>query len=271
MAPRALLSLLLFSPFSAVDAFASTSHSPAKSVLNIKSRPPLGQQHDNDIVTFSRCSTTLAMSSKNEIEGTDRFVACLPYLLPLMDGDRYGKIYLCRPATPWRGGLAPPRPLQTPLLHDSIWTIPGLSWVFLFIQKSQHSQRNSIQYSTSADFGYCLDFSVLVGTTALCHAEGVGRIGIQFCLLCPGGSCGIFTLFQPHWKTPESNSSHLGSQRNANLLKQQDCVLCFFCRDQFLIMEQEVEVNAYIGQSSTKEPIRDLLEMQTSHSNLKNI
>lgn len=31
------------------------------------------------------------MWSDDEIEGPDRFKACVPYILPLMDGDRYGK------------------------------------------------------------------------------------------------------------------------------------------------------------------------------------
>eukprot|EP00592_Proboscia_alata_P005378 CAMPEP_0194372850 /NCGR_PEP_ID=MMETSP0174-20130528/21244_1 /TAXON_ID=216777 /ORGANISM="Proboscia alata, Strain PI-D3" /LENGTH=221 /DNA_ID=CAMNT_0039151587 /DNA_START=167 /DNA_END=832 /DNA_ORIENTATION=+ len=33
----------------------------------------------------------LHMSNKSEIEGTDRVLSCLPYLIPLLDGERYGK------------------------------------------------------------------------------------------------------------------------------------------------------------------------------------
>ncbi|OEU18898.1 hypothetical protein FRACYDRAFT_237180 [Fragilariopsis cylindrus CCMP1102] len=33
----------------------------------------------------------LHMSNNSEIEGTDRVLSCLPYLIPLLDGDRYGK------------------------------------------------------------------------------------------------------------------------------------------------------------------------------------
>jgi len=33
----------------------------------------------------------LHMSNNSEIEGTDRVLSCFPYLIPLLDGDRYGK------------------------------------------------------------------------------------------------------------------------------------------------------------------------------------
>jgi len=40
----------------------------------------------------STSSTSLFMGNDDEIEGTDRILSCLPYLLPLMDGDRYGRL-----------------------------------------------------------------------------------------------------------------------------------------------------------------------------------
>ena len=35
--------------------------------------------------------TNLPMSSNSEIEGPDRVLSCLPYLIPLLDGERYGR------------------------------------------------------------------------------------------------------------------------------------------------------------------------------------
>jgi hypothetical protein len=45
-----------------------------------------------------KSSTSLSMRGRNsnEIEGADRILACLPYLLPLLDGDKFGRYIYAR-------------------------------------------------------------------------------------------------------------------------------------------------------------------------------
>ena len=95
MAPYKLfLSLTAALAFSSpVDAFI---HSPAT-----RSRTALPTSDDISIVqrspvahhanTRSRSSPSILSMARNEVQGNDRFISCLPYLLPLMDGDRYGR------------------------------------------------------------------------------------------------------------------------------------------------------------------------------------
>ena len=40
--------------------------------------------HGNDIIITRRSSTNLHMA-RNDIEGTDRVLACLPYIIPLLE------------------------------------------------------------------------------------------------------------------------------------------------------------------------------------------
>ena len=41
--------------------------------------------HGNDINIITRSSTNLHMARNNDIEGTDRVLACLPYIIPLLE------------------------------------------------------------------------------------------------------------------------------------------------------------------------------------------
>lgn len=61
----------------------STSISPRAIIIqtNTSARKSSNKNH----------SHSLHMANNNEIEGTDRVLSCLPYLIPLLDGDRYGR------------------------------------------------------------------------------------------------------------------------------------------------------------------------------------
>ena len=59
-----------------------------------KVRPPTSRvvatiqainNHGNDINIITRSSTNLHMARNNDIEGTDRVLACLPYIIPLLE------------------------------------------------------------------------------------------------------------------------------------------------------------------------------------------
>mmetsp|Transcript_20645 Transcript_20645/g.43089 ORF Transcript_20645/g.43089 Transcript_20645/m.43089 type:complete len:226 (+) Transcript_20645:33-710(+) len=45
----------------------------------------------NNAITRINVPTRLNNNNNSEIDGTDRVLSCLPYLIPLLDGDRYGR------------------------------------------------------------------------------------------------------------------------------------------------------------------------------------
>jgi len=62
--------------------------------LKVHATPRLIQSFHSPAASYQQSTSTSLLMRNNgdEIEGTDRILACLPYLLPLMDGDRYGKL-----------------------------------------------------------------------------------------------------------------------------------------------------------------------------------
>lgn len=77
-----------------VDAFAPMTPPKLGGTAPFLSRKvlPLCQK------TLPRVSTfpSLCMKGRSEIEGTDRIVSCLPYLLPVLDGDKFGRYIYAR-------------------------------------------------------------------------------------------------------------------------------------------------------------------------------
>jgi len=82
---RLVAGLLLFDGTSAFVASQNGSSFVVKSSDHVR-RPP--NKHGNKSTSSSALSGM--WSQDEEIEGSDRIKACIPYLLPLMDGDTFG-------------------------------------------------------------------------------------------------------------------------------------------------------------------------------------
>lgn len=87
---------------SLVDAFCppspsrcSTATKHFKARMNTQTLVPSPSYYS--VSTGTGTSTSLSMA--NEVVGKDRILACLPYLLPLLEGDRYGR-YIFRAFPP---------------------------------------------------------------------------------------------------------------------------------------------------------------------------
>jgi hypothetical protein len=91
-----LLFSLLLSSTDNVQAFVRTLHIASSSSSGIRCRLETTTMPSKmaaaTVSPLSHPITTLKgmWSQNDEIEGTDRLKACIPYLLPLMDGDHFG-------------------------------------------------------------------------------------------------------------------------------------------------------------------------------------
>jgi hypothetical protein len=98
-----VFSLVAFS-FLCSSALAFLPSCPRRSFTAASPRPfnPLTPSGDLRTHGASSCSTSLGMgmwSQDDELRGSDRLKACVPYLLPLIDGDQFARyIYLRVPA-----------------------------------------------------------------------------------------------------------------------------------------------------------------------------
>lgn len=70
----------------AISSITNTRGTPITGAITIQS------SKKNAIIARTTKNNNLSMSSNNsEIEGKDRLLSCLPYLIPLIEGDRYGR------------------------------------------------------------------------------------------------------------------------------------------------------------------------------------
>ena len=88
---RSIISIL-FGVISAVLVLSGGCNAFTTPVSNANTHnfhPPSLTRHTTTINDI-RSSTSLHIA-RNDIEGSDRILACLPYIIPLLDGDRYGR------------------------------------------------------------------------------------------------------------------------------------------------------------------------------------
>lgn len=68
-----------------------TSHCGSRSAGAVSTRYTNALLPPSDAKLLTKSSTQLGMwSNDEELRGTDRFKACVPYVLPLLDGDQFG-------------------------------------------------------------------------------------------------------------------------------------------------------------------------------------
>lgn len=133
--------------------------------------------------TISSSSTSLSMSSNNqEVQGIDRGLACLPYLLPVLDGDRYGRFIFA---------AFPPLGIADAILlgpFHSIYNIIPFAQLIAFFGLSFLSRNPEISRSVRFNMQQALILDIMLIFPSL-----LGRLGIPMpSILVASGSNFIF-------------------------------------------------------------------------------
>jgi hypothetical protein len=88
---RYAFQLLLLSSFACLACFGFTSSKKLSQTQRWSDCPDFRQANDHSTVAFARRPTKLHVWGRDEeIQGSNRIKACVPYLLPLIDGDVFG-------------------------------------------------------------------------------------------------------------------------------------------------------------------------------------